>query len=475
MKNILFSAAFSAGMLFSVPVFSHVIPAEVFTNNMVLQQGKPLNVWGTADVGEAVTVRLDGQKMTVKADGAGRWSVKLKAMKAQTQPVTFVISGPSNEVSLKDVLVGEVWVASGQSNMEYSMNNHPRYSKPLKGDKERLLHEYEQASNPMIRIMYIRKDLRSATLPTDGWQKLTPESLKPFSAAAYFFAKSLQDSLRVPVGVVSSAWGGTMIEDWTPAGMYDDNALLKNVDKGKTFSIRYQKMIAPMAPMTIKGFLWYQGEQNLVAGDTDIYTEKMRAMVAGWRKAWADDTLPFCFVQISPFLYSGRKQDPVPKTWQDLPRFWDAQTRCLDVIPHTSMVVTTDIPENLRDIHPPYKWVVGERLALCALNKAYGRTRVVCSGPTFKSMKREGDTIVISFDNIGGGLVTRNGKAPDWFYARDNRGKYGRVQAELRDNRVYIDASRLASPVELRFGWDETAQPNLMNKEGLPAVPFRVF
>ena len=455
--------------------------ANVFTHSMVLQQEKPLNVWGTADAGEPVYVKVGNHTAKTIADAEGNWSVRLEPLEASAKPVKFIVKGKKNKIELSDVLVGEVWLASGQSNMEYSMNNHPHYAKPRQGDPDRLLHEYEQASNPMIRLLYVRKDLKCDTLPTSGWQKINRESLKPFSAAAYFFAKALQDSLKVPVGILSSSWGGTPIETWTPAEMYRNSPLFSGQMEGnklrtndETVGWRYEKMIAPIAPMTLRGFLWYQGETNLIGGDTDIYTEKMRLLVEGWRKAWDDSLLPVYYVQISPMLYTGRKADVVPKTWQDLPRFWDAQARCMDVIPHTGMVVTTDIPEDLSDIHPPYKWLVGERLAKWALHHTYGRKDIVCCGPTLRTIRTEGDSLVVEFGNIGSGLVTRDGKAPDWFYAYTKKKRFGRVNATLHDNKIYISRNGLPRHTVLRFGWDETAQPNLMNLEGLPALPFCV-
>lgn len=453
--------------------------ANVFSSHMVLQQEKPLKVWGTATPGTQVKVKIGRSSAKATAAADGRWAATLAPLKATAKPVRFSVSGDGSRIELADVLVGEVWLASGQSNMEYSMAAHPHYAKPKKGDPDRLQHEYEQASNPMIRLMYVKKNLKTDTLPTAGWQRLGRESLKPFSAPAYFFAKALQDSLGVPVGIITSAWGGTAIETWTPLEQYTGSpAFAAKMDgsklqtNGQRVGERWRKLVEPMAQMAMRGFLWYQGEQNVIMGETDIYTEKQRLLVEGWRKAWADSLMPFYYVQLAPFRYTGSKQDVVAKTRLALPRFWDAQERCQHVIPHSAMVVTTDLPENLGDIHPPYKWVVGERLALVALNKTYGRTGVVCSGPTLRGIRVDGDSIIVEFDNVGGGLTTRDGKAPDWFWAKKSGSKFGRVEAVLSGNTVRIPAKGLPRKTVLRFGWDEEAQPNLINREGLPAVPF---
>lgn len=453
--------------------------AEVFTNCMVLQQGKPLAVWGTADAGEQITLRIANRKVRATAGSDGRWRATVPQLAVSAKPVRFTVSGKSNRISLSNVLVGEVWLASGQSNMEYSMNNPPRYAKPKKGDPDRLLHEYESAANPMIRIMYVAKNLKADTLPTPGWQMVGRESLKPFSAPAYFFAKCLQDSLKVPVGIIASAWGGTDIETWTPIEMYqeskefgprmDGNRLR---DNSATVGNRYRKMIEPIAPMALRGMLWYQGETNLINGDTDIYEQKMKLLVEGWRKAWADPSLPFYYVQISPMAYSARKDYSIPKTWQDLPRFWDAQTRCMASIPNTGMVVTTDIPESLTDIHPPYKWIVGERLAKWALCKTYGRTDVLCSGPVVSSARVEGDSIVVDFSNTGTGLATADGKAPTWVYVRNKKNRYSRAKAHISGHRLYVSAKDISPKPVIRINWDEVAQSNIVNSAGLPVVPF---
>ncbi|MCR5715015.1 MAG: sialate O-acetylesterase [Bacteroidales bacterium] len=427
--------------------------ADVFSSNMVLQQEQPIPVWGTAEKGETVTVRFSGKTQKVVADPEGHWMAELAPCRAAFKPQQLRVAGKRNVIVLNNILVGEVWLASGQSNMEYSMNNHPQYVKPQKGDPDFLLHAWEKASNPHIRLLYIEKNVNCDTLPTQGWKMTDQASLKPFSAAAWFFAQMLQDSLRVPVGIISTSWGGTKIEEWTPG-------------TGR----RYAKMVEPMAPFAIRGFIWYQGESNLIDGDTDIYVSKMERLVNLWRQAWKNDSLPFYYVQISPLMYSQRKGDPVPKTWLDLPRFWDAQTACLK-IPHTGMVVTTDIPERLNDIHPPYKWIVGERLARLALHDTYGR-KIAYSGPQLASARIEGNQAILEFSHAEDGLVTADGKDPDWFYTSQRNGSFAKANAVIDGTCVKVTLSPQTQHPVIRFGYDEVAQPNLRNKAGLPAIPF---
>ena len=446
MKKLLI--AITAMLTLAATAMAEVKVAEAFSSHMVLQREKPVSVWGVADAGEKVKVSFDKQTLSTTADKAGLWRVTLKAMPANSRPQVMVISGRKNKIRLTDVLVGEVWLASGQSNMEYSMNNHPRYRKPQKGDADN------------IRVLYVRPDLNSDVLPTDGWQRVDSTSLKPVSAAAYFFARMLQDSLQVPVGFISSSWGGTRIEEWIP--------------DGKTPGRRpmYEHLIRPLTGYALRGFLWYQGEANLLdLGETDVYTAKQEHLVDVWRGLWNDADLPFYYVQISPYLYSIRR-DIVQKTWIDLPRFWTAQAKAMRQ-KNTGMVVTTDIPDVLNDIHPPYKWIVGERLCRWALNHTYGFSHVECQGPTLKGISRDGDKVILEFDHCDGGLVTSDGKQPDWFWANTrNYGSFRKEDATIDGNKVILHIPEsLAHPV-IRFGYDETAQPNLRNKAGLPAAPF---
>ena len=451
-------------------VRAEVKVSEVFSSHMVLQREKPVKVWGTADAGEKVKVTFGKQSLSTTADNQGCWQVTLKAMVASSKPQVMTVSGRKNKVRLTDILVGEVWLASGQSNMEYSMNDHPKYKKPQKGDPDYQLKAWREADNPNIRVLYVRRDIKSRALPTDGWQHVDSTSLKPVSAAAYFFAKMLQDSLQVPVGFISSSWGGTFIEEWTPVEEMKGETEIMDLRKPL-----FEKLIKPMAGYALRGFLWYQGEANLMdLRDMDSYTEKQEHLVNTWRMLWNDDDLFFYYVQISPYLYSIRREDIVQKTWIDLPRFWTAQTEAMRQ-KNTGMVVTTDIPDILTDIHPPYKWIVGERLCRWALNRTYGFKHVECQGPTLKNTIRQGDKVILEFDHCDGGLVTSDGKEPDWFWANTrNHGSFRKEKAIIDGNNIILNIpEKLEHPI-IRFGYDETAQPNLSNRAGLPAMPFEI-
>lgn len=451
MKNFSLLLAF---LFLSVSLYAQITLPIVLSDHMVLQQGKKVNIWGKAQPHEVVTIRFQKQAKRITADQSGDWAVKLDELVATYQPQTLTIQSRSDKKVLNDILIGEVWLASGQSNLEYSMNEHPRYAKPMKGNPNILKEAYEATSNPLIRMLYVEKVLNSDTLPSKGWQQNSQESLASISAAAYFFAQSLVDSLNVPVGIISSSWGGTPIETWTPG-------------EGE----RYKKMIESLVPYTLKGFLWYQGENNLSTGDMDNYATKQRMLVDRWRSAWDDYQLPFYYVQLAPYLYSQNRNAP-PKTWESLPRFWEVQTSFLTT-PYTGMVVTTDLVDNVRDIHPSYKWIIGKRFARIALAKAYGRSHLVYSGPTYKRMTITNEEVILEFDHIGSGLATRNGEQPNWFQLKEGQGEFRRVEAEIMDNKIVIKRSNSMLLPVVRFAWDEVAMPNLCNKEGLPALSFR--
>lgn len=481
---------------------------HIIGSNMVLQRDKAIPVWGWGDAGEKVTVKFAGQKVSTKADAKGNWRLNLSAVKAGG-PYQMVVRG-TNSIKLTNILVGEVWLCSGQSNMK-------RGIRLVTNTKQ----EIAAADYPNIRLFNVpmvswgitKDDVESV------WRPCSPENIlhpfwQGFSGTAYFFGRELHKKLNVPVGLICSAWGGTRVEPWTPlAGLaevpevsgvmksavdateiYRQNVAeslgpiekwieecRKALKEGRTLPPRpvlpkhplddrtqptslYNAMIYPIVPFAIRGATWYQGEANRDSGDGMMYYYKMQALVKGWRKVWAQGDFPFYYVQLAPFKYE--KGSPF---W--LPEIWEAQTAALS-IPNTGMAVTVDIG-NLRDIHPKNKQDVGKRLALWALAKTYGRDDLVYSGPLYKSMTVEGSKIRISFDHTGSGLASRDGKSLTWLQIAGADGKFVEAKAKTDGNTIVVASDTVGAPVAVRFAWHQEAVPNLMNKEGLPATPFR--
>ena len=436
----------------SVPqIQADVTLPKVLSNHMVLQRDRPLPIWGWAAPDEEVTVKLDEATATTKADAQGNWKVILPAVKADSKVHSMTVSG-KNKVELDDILIGEVWISCGQSNMEFFLGSSIGGKEAVAAancPQIRLLHEERmQAPRPAkdTRVAGgVNKKSRPA--PTGPvWKVCTPQNVSNFSAVLYYFGQRLHKDLDVPVGLIKASWGGSRIEPWIGSG-----------PKGGEL---YNEMIAPLEPFAIRGAIWYQGEANVEDGLK--YYGKMKSLIGGWRQAWGYD-FPFYFAQIAPF--SGYRPG-------SLPPLWEAQVASLK-IPGTGMAVTTDLVEDFKEIHPPSKFDVGNRLALWALAKDYGKKDLVYSGPLYKAMKVEGGKIQLSFAHTGGGLKSRDGKALSEFEVAGADGKFVAAEAMIDGDRVVIQAKDVPSPTQARFGWRNVANPNLVNKEGLPASPFQ--
>jgi sialate O-acetylesterase len=441
---------------------------KVIASGTVLQQGQEIPIWGTADVGEAVTVAVGNNSASTRADAAGKWSVRLRPMKAGG-PHELMIEG-KNRIRLTDVLIGEVWVASGQSNMEYTMKTWAYYN-----GKD----EIATANDPELRLLHVRK--RPSVIPREveidrEWSKCSPDSLPDFSAVAYFFGRHLRQELKVPIGLIATSCGASGIEPWTPIAGFESVGTLKSLadsvraeqahpagiqPTAGSASHLYNGMDHALVPFGIRGVIWYQGESNLGSA----YESLMHALINGWRIVWGQGEFPVYYVQLAPYRY--RPSDPMFL----LPRMWEAQTRVL-AMKNTGMVVTTDLAK-LDDVHPPKKHEVGRRLALCALAKTYGKSNVVYSGPLYRSMNVEGDKIRIEFDHVDGGLKSRDGKPLTWFTIAGQDGVFLNATATIDGNCVIVHSEKIHSPAAVRFGWDQLAEPNLVNAVGLPAGPFR--
>lgn len=485
---------------------------QVFGSHMVLQQEKPLTIWGWAAPGEKVTVQLGPIKESAQANEKGEWKVVLPAMKAGGA-YTLTASG-SSTVTFEDVMIGEVWLCSGQSNMEFGI-----------GLGNNATAEIANANHPGIRLLMV--DNRWTPQPQNDmagtWKVCTPKTLAEggwngFSATAYFFGRELNEKLGVTIGLIDADWGGTRIESWTPPEGFaavpalkseyervqlgDPRSQLHHQRVAQTLdqfdqwnqaarkamtadelvpplpnypdellgphdlqqaTALYNGMIHPLKPFPIRGAIWYQGESNL--GEGMRYAEHMKALVTGWRTLWSEGDFPFYFVQIAPYNYGGNPEKEA--------ELWEAQSVAANTIPNTGMAVVNDIG-NLSDIHPKDKQDVGHRLALLALAKTYGQKDVVCSGPTFKDMATVGDSLRVAFDHAGSGLASRDGKPLDWFEIIDaGEGGFVKATARIDGDGVILSAPGVKHPVAMRYAWSGLAEPNLRNAEGLPAGAFR--
>ncbi len=474
-------ASFIAGirilLVLSLILANALVKAEVtlpriLGHGMVVQREKPLLIWGTATPGEEVTVRLKEQSQRVNADGSGHWKVTLKPLKASNVPAELTIQA-TNTIVLNDILVGEVWLCSGQSNMEFTMRKSEK-TKPWKqvGEWADPVHELERAHNPDIRIFLVnRKTLDKPEPSHAGWSIARDSALRSFSAPAYFFAKKLQQELGVPIGVIASAVPGSRIEPWISEAAFQQDEQFRNQkiegDPGKF----YETMIKPLAPLSLRGFLWYQGESNCFLKETLAYTRKMNTLITSWRDAFGGTKMPFYYVQLAPHTYSESKGNKLPLTKEFLPEFREAQANALQ-IPNTGMIVTTDLADSIPDIHPTYKWEIGRRLALIALNQTYGKKNED-SGPVFQKIKSKKGMLRLYFDHARSGLVSQDGKPLRDFEIAGEDQVFVPAQAEIKGNSVLVSSPRITNPQAVRFGWYERSQPNLFNTEGLPARPFR--
>ena len=435
-------------VLLSSQAIADVKLPRILSTHMVLQRDQEVNIWGWADPGEKVTVTLAGKHKTVTADDSGDWLVVFPAQKANKVGQEIKVKG-NNEIILRNVLFGDVWLGSGQSNMGYPL--YKCHERDVWLGSGRWNDETIAASeNANLRLYHVsgRESPKPLKDIVSYWTECNPKTTFHFSAVLYYFGRMVNAETDVPMGLISSAVGGSPIEPW-------------QVNGGK-----YNAMIAPLHNFKIKGFLWYQGESNIRPFAKSkvgmLYFDKQKLLIESWREKWGNDELPFYFVQIAP--HSGY-------TDGDLPLTWEAQCKTL-TIPRTGMAVTTDTVNKINDIHPRNKKVVGERLARWALVFDYGK-KMDYSGPLYKKHKVSGSKIVISFAHVGEGLVSRDGKPLNEFQIAGEDGKFVAATAEIKGNTVVVSAESVKAPLNIRFGWHRRANPNLMNKAGLPASPFQ--
>jgi sialate O-acetylesterase len=473
------------------------LPA-VFSDHMVLQQEWPVTVWGWADDGERVTVKFRGQSVSTVARNL-KWSVTLKPLRAGG-PDVLTIASPTRTVTLTNVLVGEVWLCSGQSNMQWPMQ---RAFDPAA--------DIAAATNTRIRLFQVPRV--KATAPSvrvnAAWQTCSPEVVSGFSAVGYYFGRELQAARRVPVGLIESDWGGSPVEVWMSREAleinerhrvevwnaaernwkrYEDALVEYRVEKalaeraGQKFdkpeprfawrpTELYNGMIAPLIPFGLRGAIWYQGEAN--AGRAEQYRSLFPDLIRNWRRDWGND-FTFLAVQLAPWDKNRKRSleeitaQPEESDWAELR---EAQLLATKILPKVGLAVITDLGEK-DDIHPTRKAPVGARLALAARGIAYGE-RITYSGPIYRDMKVVGDKIILRFDHVGKGLEARGGPLQGFAICGEDR-KFVWARAEiLPDDTVAVSSPHVPKPVAVRYGWADYPVVNLWNKDGLPASPFR--
>lgn len=458
---------------------------NIFGDHMVLQQAQKNKVWGVANAGEAVSVKIDHQTHTATADKDGKWQVMLDPLPVGG-PYELSIKG-GNEIKISDVLVGEVWVCSGQSNMQWSV---------------------DQANDPdLVKLTAKFPKLRMINFPQTGsqepiwthdrpWQVCTPETVGRFSAVGYFFARQLHQTLDVPVGMINNAWGGSACEAWINRetlaadpqfkplldrwiGMEKAYADLESDNDGKEAQKRqlqgqmrgnarpgniYNGVLKSHLGYGIKGAIWYQGESN--AGRAYQYRELFPLMIASWRKEWNQGDFPFYWVQLADFR--NESPDPMESDWAELR---EAQTMTMAKLPNTGEAVIIDIGEG-KDIHPKNKVDVGLRLARWALAKQYGMP-LEYQSPQYKSMEKSGRSIILSFEHVGKGWRPFDVAVPRGFAIAGEDKKFVWADAKIVDGKIEVSSPSVPSPVAVRYAWADNPVCNMFNSSGLPLTPFR--
>ena len=447
------------GLVLAAGVTGEVKLPQIFSDGMVLQQGQSVPVWGTAASGERVTVSFAGQKVETVADGQGKWKVTLAPLAASAEGRNFVVSSVYGEqsslVCCTNVVVGEVWFCSGQSNMAFTMNRVKNAAQEIAGAKHPLLRHFKVARKIAYEPL---ADVQAK------WEETTPQTTPYQSAVAYFFGETLMKELKVPVGLINSSWGGTRIEPWTPAGHPDDLWMLQHLPAVQravdTPTVLWNGMVAGLVPFAIKGAIWYQGCSNV--HDGDAYLEKTVCQVRAWRREWGQGDFPYFLVQLAPYRYTGEQQT-------FLSALQEAQARVPERVPNTGYTVINDVG-NVRDIHPTDKRTVGMRMADQALDRVYGKFVRPWKTPTLKAHRVEGRALRVTFADADG-LKTRDGKEPTCFELRDASGMWVRAKAVIEGCDVVLTAEGVEMPTAMRFAAQNGSTPNLVNGAGLPAGP----
>jgi sialate O-acetylesterase len=484
---------------------SHLQLARPFSEHMVLQAEKPLPIWGKAQPGREVVVRCGPVEARTQVCAGGDWRVKLPAFKASCTPLTFSVESEHEKIEFNDVLVGEVWLAAGQSNMDFHLSLAKTGGEAL-----------EKAEDANLRLLNLRRcgwrrwsSAKQALCPAEAmeefdveryfrgtWERSDPAAASDFSAVAYFFGEELRRRLRVPVGLIYTAVGGTPCEAWTRRRLLAEHPHLGDLVRGNWLENErinegtrkwarqmiaeapakapedalgpnhcckpgfcWEAGIQPLLPLGLRGVIWYQGESN--SDKPETYATLFPAMIEDWREQFGQGDFPFLYVQLAAYKFG-----------KNFPAIRQVQTDVLERLPNLGMAVALDVGD-AKDIHPNRKEPVGRRLALWALHVAYGQN-VVCSGPLFEFYERRKGSLTVHFQHAGGGLSTCDGLDPTGFEVADKDGTFHPATAKITGDIVTVFSEKVPDPVQVRYGWAGFPNPplNLYNREGLPASPF---
>ena len=446
------------------------LPA-IFSDGMVMQQKTNANIWGKATPKGQVTLiaSWDKKKLSTTADALGDWKISIPTPTAGG-PYTLTISD-GKPFTLKDILMGELWLCSGQSNMEMPMKGFK--NQPVEGSNMDIL----KSTNPNLRLFTVKRNstIEAQTNVTGQWQEASPETVGQFSATGYYFGRLLQETLHIPVGLVSSSWGGSCIEAWMTEDMLRAFPSVKIPktekdikEKNRTPTTLYQAMINPLVGLTIKGVIWYQGESNY--DRANLYADMFTTMIREWRKNWGQkDTIPFYYCQIAPYDYSiitEKGKEVINSAY-----LREAQAKVELTVPATGMAVLLDAGLE-KGIHPVKKQIAGERLALLALTKNYNIKGISGESPCYKGIEIHGDTVMVSFE-----------RAPMWIAAKNFESKLFTVagadkvfhpaKAWIVRSKMYVKSEAVKAPVAVRYGFENYVEGDLFSNEGLPVSSFR--
>ena len=496
------------GVAFAESCSAELRLASIFSDGMVLQREQNVPVWGWSEPGETVTVMFAGQKKSGRANENGKWTVLLDPLPASSAPQTLQVSGSGFPVTVRNVLVGEVWLCSGQSNMLMPVRD--------------VLHSAEEGADadfPSIRMFMVKIALNPEIQEEcEGhWVICSPKSVGQYSAVAYFFGRRLHQELGVPIGLIRSAWGGSPCQGWAPLSSLDNFEVVQRYKKAmdlqssrfdqSTVDAKYEEQLAkwqqrvdeatasgkkppnkpkkmedprwtnqypgnlynamlhPLVPYGMRGAIWYQGENNSKPMENALqYKDLLKNMVEQWRKAWGSD-FPFYAVQLPSFAPGLGKYEG----WRQVR---EAVLDFQKEVPNTGMAVAVDVGDP-KDIHPKNKKPVGDRLARQALAKTYGFD-LMADGPIFRAMKKTGDRLVLFFDEIGSGLTVKHGDTLQWFMLAGEDENFVSAGASIVGDTVVVHSEQVADPIYVRYAWENNPKGGLLfNKEGLPASPFR--